>query len=141
MTSYSYSKKDDDVVHAMVVTSQKFINLMGKDLTNHFWKYRVSLLNMIPAQTFGPDAVTLVLAGKHEDIKKCLDQLKKICYEKEVGIETVPVRSLPPVLKGYLSDMEDNFKFEKIFDFCSKDYLEFCKKHNINPHPEVVEKI
>lgn len=141
MASYSHSKKPNDVVHAMVVTTQKIIELLGKDLNAHFWSHKVSLLNMAPAHTFGPDAVTLVLAGKEEDLKKCLTQLRKLCYEKEVGIETNPIRSLPPVLKGYLSDMEDEFKFTKIFDYCSKEYLDFCKEHNIKPHPEVVEKI
>ena len=128
-------------VHAMVITSQKIIDLMGRDLSLHFGKYKVSVINMAPAQTFGPDAISLVLSGKHENIKKSLDQLKKVCYQKEAGIESTPIRSLPPALKGYLSDMEDEIRFEKIFSYCSKEYLDYCKVHNINPHPEVVEEL
>lgn len=139
--SFSHNKDSENVVHAMVVTSQKVIDLMGKDLIGHFFRYKVSLVNITPAQNFGPDAITLVLAGKQTDINKSLNQLKKICYEKETGIESTPIRSLPPVLKGYLIDMEDETRFEKIFDYCSKEYLDYCKAHNINPHPEVAESI
>ncbi|MBI3590267.1 MAG: hypothetical protein HY094_02675 [Candidatus Melainabacteria bacterium] len=138
----TFDKQDSDrTIHAMVITSQKVIDLMGKDLSPHFIKYKVSLINVTPAVSYGPDSVTLVLEGKQNDIKQSLDQLKKICYEKEIGIENVPIKSLPPVLKGYLSDMENDFRFEKIFSYCSKEYLDYCKLHNINPHPEVVESI
>lgn len=132
-------RNSGNVVHAMVVASQKIIDIMGKDLSGHFMNYKVSLVNIAPALNHGPDAITLVLAGKHEDIKKSLNHLKRVCYEKEIGIEKTPIRSLPPVLKGYLSDMENDFRFERIFDYCSKDYLKYCKTHNIVPHPEVVE--
>lgn len=127
------------IVHAMIVTSQKVIDLLGKDLLEHFIRHKVSLVNIVPAMSYGPDAITLVLAGKQSDIKKSLNQLRKLCYEKEMGIEKTPIKSLPPVLKGYLSDMEDEFRFEKIFSYCSKEYLDYCKANNINPHPEVVE--
>ena len=133
------SKNPEDFVHATVVTSQKVIELMGKDLQGHFMKFKVSLVGVSQALTFGPDAITLVLAGKENDIKKSLNYLKRICECKEAGIETLPIKSLPPSLKGYLSDMEDTFRFEKIFSYCSKEYLDFCKAHNIKPHPEVVE--
>lgn len=135
------SKDPKEIVHAMVVTSQKIIDLMGKDLTDHFVKHKVSLINISPATSYGPDAISLVLSGKQDDIKKSLNQLKRVCYEKEIGIEKAPIKSLPPILKGYLSDMEDDFRFEKIFDYCSKDYLQFCKSHNVNPHPEVLEAL
>ena len=127
-----------DFVHATVVTSQKVIDLMGKDLSVHFTKYKVSLLSMSKTVTFGPDAITLVLAGKENDIKKSLSLLKKICQDKETGIETTPIKSLPPAIKEYLSDMEDNLRYEKLFGYCSKEYLEYCKSHNVVPHPEVV---
>lgn len=128
----------EDFVHAMVITSQKIIDLMGKDLPGHFFRHKVSLVNVTPAQGFGPDAVTLVLAGKQEDITRSLNQLKKVCYEKEIGLETVPITSLPPVLEGYLKDIEDKSRYEKLFDYCSKEYLEYCKEHDIKPHPEVI---
>ena len=32
-------------------------------------------------------------------------------------------------------------RFEKLFSYCSKEYLEYCKEHNIKPHPEVAEFI
>ena len=138
MTPFS---NKDNIIHALVITSQKVIDLMGKDLTGHFIKHQVSLINIIPAVSHGPDAVSLVLAGKQNNIQKSLNQLKRLCYEKEAGIEKTPIKSLPPVLKGYLLDMEDDFLFEKIFSYCSREYLDYCKSHNINPHPEVVEKI
>lgn len=130
--------RDSDVVHAMVITSQKILDLMGKDLAGHFFKHKVSLVNVMPAANFGPDAVTLVLAGKQEDITKSLSQLKKVCYEKEIGLETIPIKSLPPVLEAYLKDVEDEDRFQKLFNYCSKEYLEYCEEHNIKPHPEVV---
>lgn len=132
-------KNKDSIIHAMVITSQKVIDLMGKDLISHFIKHKVSLLNISPASNHGPDAITLVLVGKQDDIKKSLSQLKKTCYEKEVGIEKSPARSLPPILKGYLSDMEDPERFEKLFEYCSKEYIKDCQIKNIQPHPEVSE--
>lgn len=140
MVSYS-DKNPESVIHAMVITSQKVIDLMGKDLSGHFTKHKVSLVNVSQASNYGPDAITLVLAGKQEDIKKSLNQLKKVCFEKEIGVEKTPIKSLPPVLSGYLSDMENDFRYEKIFDYCSKEYLEYCKEHNISPHPEVAESV
>ena len=131
----------NNIIHAMVIASQKIVDLMGKDLSDHFTKHKVSLVNVAPAEIYGPDAITLVLVGKHTDIKKSLNQLKKVCYGKEIGIELEPIKSIPPALKGYLSDMENDVRFEKIFDYCSKEYLGFCKGKNIKPHPEVVEKI
>ncbi len=132
---------DNGIIHAMIIASQKVVDLMGRDLTNHFLKFKVSLVNVAPAQFYGPDAISLVLEGKQNDIKTSLSQLKKICYQKEIGIESKPVVSIPPVLKGYLLDMENDIKFEKIFSYCSKEYLEYCKLNNINPHPEVLEAI
>ncbi len=137
---FSSNKKDpNSFVHALVVASQKVVDLIGRDLQEYFMKYRVSLLGVIPSETYGPDAITFVLAGKQADIKNCLTNLKQICYEKEFGIECRPIGSLPPALKGYLTDMEDDLKFEKVFSYCSKEYLEYCQKHNIKPHPEVVD--
>lgn len=132
------NQDSSNFVHATVVTSQKIIDLMGQDLSVHFTKHKVSLLSMSKAVTFGPDAITLVLAGKENDIKKSLSQLKKICQDKETGIETTSIKSLPPAIKEYLSDMEDNLRYEKLFDYCSKEYLEYCRSHNVAPHPEVV---
>lgn len=137
----SNNKDSNNVVHAMVVTSHKVVELMGKDLSSHFFKYQVSLVNITQAANYGPDAITLVLSGKQVDIKKSLKGLQKVCYEKEIGIEKDPIRSLPPILKGYLFDMENEVRFEKIFSYCSKEYLEHCKEHNISPHPEVVEAV
>lgn len=139
MQFFKDKDSNDYKVHAMIIASQKVLDLMGKDLTGHFFRYKVSLVNVTPAQFYGPDAVSLVLEGKQEDIKKSLSQLKKICFQKEAGIESSPIKSIPPVLKGYLFDMENDVKFEKIFSFCSKEYLEHCKRNNIKPHPEVVE--
>ena len=133
------NKDSNNIIHAMVVASQKVIDLMGKDLQGHFIKHKVSLVNVSPAQAYGPDAITLVLAGKQEDIKNSLSQLKRICNSREAGIESSPIKLLPPALKGYLSDMEDDCKFEKIFLYCSKEYLQYCKQNNIHPHPEVAE--
>ena len=137
----SHSNRDpNNMIQALVVTSQKVVDLMGKDLSGHFVNYKVSLVEIAPAGAgYGPGAIALILSGKQEDIKKSLNQLKKICYEKEIGIEKTPIRSLPPVLEGYLSDMENDIRFEKIFDYCSKEYLNHCKLHNVKPHPEVVE--
>lgn len=146
MAAHNNNKKDkgkdsENVVHAMVVTSQKIVELMGRDLSSHFYNYKVSLINIAPAVSYGPDAMTLVLEGKHSDIKKSLSCLKKVCMAKEAGLETTPVKSLPPILKDYLHDMEDEFRFEKIFEYCSKEYLEYCRTHKIKPHPEVVESL
>ncbi|MBI1858379.1 MAG: hypothetical protein HYR97_04615 [Candidatus Melainabacteria bacterium] len=141
MSQFKHNKDSDDIVHAAVITSQKVINLMGKDLMSHFMQHKVFVVNVSPAETYGPDAVTMVLAGKENNIKKSLKQLKKVCFEKEIGIERLPIKSLPPVLKGYLYDMENKDRFEKLFSFCSKEYLEHCKSHNIKPHPEVVEDL
>lgn len=132
---------DNGIIHAMVIASQKVVDLMGRDLASHFCKFKVSLVNVAPAQFYGPDAISLVLEGKQNDIKTSLNQLKKVCYQKEIGIESKPVKSIPPVLKGYLLDMENDIKFEKIFSYCSKEYLEYCKLNNINPHPEVLEAL
>ena len=134
-----YNKDSDNFIHATVVTSQKIIDLIGKDLPGHFFKHRVSLVSMSPALNFGSDAVTLILAGKENDIKASLGILKKICQDKEYVEDVTPIRSLPPSLKGYLSDMEDDLKFKKVFSYCSKEYLEYCKSHHIKPHPEVAE--
>lgn len=135
------NKDSENFIHAVVTVSQRVIDLMGKDLPEHFIKHKVSLLNVIPAEIYGPDSITLILAGKQSNIKKSLNQLKKICLGKEIGIEFTPIKSLPPVLKGYLSDMENDFRFEKIFSYCSKEYLDYCKTNNISPHPEVAEAI
>ena len=137
----SNNKDSNGIVHAMVITTQKVIDLMGKDLLSHFMQYKVSLVNVMPAVAYGPDAMSLVLEGKHENIKQSLNLLKKICLVKESGIESTPAKSLPPVLKGYLADMENDFRFEKIFSYCSKEYLDYCKTHNITPHPEVIETV
>ena len=141
MANYKKSNDSNEIIHAMVIASQKVIELMGKDLPSHFFKHKVSLLNVAPAQFYGPDAVSLVLEGKQNDIKNSLSQLKKICYQKEVGIENVPIRSLPPVLKGYFADIENRERFEKLYQYCSKEYLEHCNKNNIKPHPEVLENL
>ncbi len=139
--SASDNKDSNKKVHAMVITTQKVIDLMGKDLLSHFVQHKVSLVNVMPAVAYGPDAMSLVLEGKQGNIKKSLEQLKKLCLVKESGIESSPAKSLPPILKGYLSDMENDISFEKIFSYCSKEYLDYCKAHNISPHPEVVEAI
>ena len=136
--NFSYNK--DEIVHAAVVTSQKIVDLMGRDLMSHFIQHNVHVLNISPADSYGGDAVTLVLEGKENNIKKSLNQLKKVCLQKEIGLERVPIHSLPPVLKGYLSDMENKERFEKIFSYSSKEYLDFCKSHGVKPHPEVVEQ-
>lgn len=135
------NRNSENYIHAIVVISQRVIDLMGKELPAHFIRHKVSLLNVTHAESHGPDAITLVLAGKEIDIKRSLNQLRKICEAIETGIEFTPVKSLPPVIKGYLSDMEDDFKFEKIFSYCSKEYLDYCKAHNIKPHPEVEETL
>ena len=137
----SNNKDSDGIVHAMVITTQKVIDLMGKELSSHFMNHKVFLVNVMPAMAYGPGAMSLVLEGKQENIKKSLNQLKKICLVKERGIESSPIKSLPPALKGYLLDMENDFKFEKIFSYCSKEYLNYCTIHNISPHPEVIETI
>lgn len=139
--SHFKDKDSENFIHAMIITTQKVIDLMGRDLMSHFIQYKVSLLNVTPAVNHGSDAVSLVLAGKEDDIKKSLNQLRKVCYEKEIGIEKIPMKSLPPILRGYLSDMENEIRFEKIFSYCSKEYLDFCKTNNIKPHPEVVESV
>ncbi len=133
------NNKEENTVQAMVITSQKIIELMGKDLSTHFSHYKVMLINITPATAYGPDAMTLVLEGKHSDIKKSLKHLKKACLAKESGVEFSSIRSLPPAMKGYLSDMEDKSRFEKIFSYCSKEYLEYCKSNKMSPHPEVLE--
>ena len=136
----SFNDKDsNNIIHAMVVVPNRMLELMGKDLNSHFIKHKVSLVNVAPAVTYGEDAITLVLSGKQNDIKTSLSQLRKMCFQREIGLECSPVRSLPPTMKGYLSDMEDSIRFEKLFSYCSKEYLEYCKSHNISPHPEVVE--
>ncbi|MBI2996108.1 MAG: hypothetical protein HYY52_05315 [Candidatus Melainabacteria bacterium] len=131
----------NNIIHAMIITSQKLIDFLGKDLYELFINYKVILINIAPALAYGPDSVSLILSGQETNIKKCLSHLRKICYGKEIGIESKPIKSLPPVLKGYLSDMENKSKFEKIFSYCSKEYLDYCKTNNIKPHPEVVETI
>lgn len=135
----SKDRDSQNTIHAMIITSQKIIDLMGKDLLSYFLNYKVSLVNISPAMAYGPDAISIVLAGKENDIKKSLNYLRKVCFGIEIGIESSPIKSLPPILKGYLSDMEDNFKFEKIFSYCSKEYLDYCKTNNVKPHPEVIE--
>ncbi len=139
MSTFKDKDSSDTTIHAMVIASRKVVDLMGKDLASHFLKHKVCLVNLTPAEFYGPDAVSLVLEGKQNDITKSLSQLKKVCYQKEIGIESNPVQSIPPVLKGYLLDMENDIRFEKIFSYCSKEYLEYCKKNNVNPHPEVLE--
>ena len=139
MQNFKGKDSSNSMIHAMVIASQKVVELMGRDLTSHFFRYKVSLVNVAPAEFYGPDAISLVLEGKQGDIKKSLNQLKKICYQKEIGIESTPIRSIPPVLKGYLLDMESDVRFEKIFSYCLKEYLESCRQNNIKPHPEVVE--
>ena len=141
MPGFKDKDSSNTTIHAMIIVSQKVVDLMGKDLTSHFFKYKVLLVNVTPAQFYGPDAVSFVLEGKQEDIKKSLDQLKKICHQKEIGIESKPIKSIPPALKGYLLDMENDIRFEKIFSYCSKEYLEYCRQNNTDPHPEVLEAL
>ena len=142
-TMQFFKDKDssDFKVQAMIIASQKVVELMGKDIAGHCFRHKVSLVNVAPAQFYGPDAISLVLEGKQNDIKNSLSQLRKICYQKEIGIESNPVKSIPPVLQGYLFDMENDIRFEKIFSYCSKEYLEYCKQNNIIPHPEVLETL
>ncbi len=140
MSSYS-ENNPDKLVQAMVLASQKILEVMGSDLNSHFMKHGVSLLNVLPAKKFGPDSVTLLLSGKEENIKTSLQSLKKVCYGKEMGFESSPIKSIPPKLKHYLEIMTDEEKFNKTFLFCSKEYIENCKKNNIAPHPEVIESI
>ena len=135
------NKDSNSFIHATIVTSQRIIELMGKDLSKHFINYKVSLVSIVPALNFGSDAITLILAGQEVDIRKSLSHWRKICQEREDGSESTPIKSLPPSLRGYLSDMEDEIKFKKVFTYCSKEYLEYCKSHNIKPHPEVLEAI
>ena len=141
MSTFKDKDSGNMTIHAMIIASKKVIELMGKDLSSHFFRYKVSLVNVTPAEFYGPDAVSLVLEGKQSDIKSSLSQLKKICYQKEIGIESNPMRSIPPSLKGYLFDMENDIRFEKIFSYCSKEYIDYCKQKNINPHPEVLEAL
>lgn len=130
----------DGIVHAAVITSQKIIDLMGRDLLGHFLRHKVHVVNVAKAELYGPDAVTLVLAGKENNIKKSLSNLKKVCFEKEIGVEKEPIRSLPPSLKEYLVDMESSDRYEKLYAFCKDEYLSFCRANKIKPHPEVMEK-
>jgi len=132
-------KKLNEIIHAVVVVSQKMIEVMGKDLSGFFSNNHISLLEVNKSEKFGPDSVSLLLEGKEVDIKQSLNKLKKVVQLKEAGVESNPIKSLPPNLKGYLSDMEDSIKFEKIFNYCSKEYLNNCKANNIKPHPEVIE--
>ena len=143
MSTFNFKDKDssDIKIHAMIIASQKVVELMGRDLADHFLKHKVLLVNVARAQFYGSDAISLVLEGKQDDIKKSLNQLRKICYQKEIGIESDPVKSIPPALKRYLFDMENDIRFEKIFSYCSKEYIEYCKQNNINPHPEVLETL
>ena len=141
MSTFKDKDSSNIKIHAMIIASQKVIELMGRDLAGHFFSHKVSLVNIAPAQFYGPDAVSLVLEGKQNDIKNSLSQLRKICYQKEIGIESTPIKSIPPVLQGYLFDMENDLRFEKIFSFCSNEYLEYCKKNSISPHPEVLEAV
>ena len=141
MPSSKRNNDSNEIIHAMVVASQKVVDLMGKDLSSHFFKHKVSLVNVVPAQFYGPDAVSLVLEGKQDDIKKSLKQLKKVCYQREIGIECTPIKSVPPALKAYFTDIEDSKRFEKLYNFCSKEYLDHCIKNDIVPHPEVLESL
>lgn len=135
------NKDKDDTIHATVITSQKLIDVIGKDLNVFFSTHEVSLVSISPITTFGPDAIAITLEGKQQNIEKSVSQLKVFFYQKENGLEVNPIKSLPPRIKGYLQDMEDDSKFEKLFKFCSKDYLDFCKSNKIKPHPEVEESI
>ena len=47
----------DFKVQAMIIASQKVVEIMGRDLTGHFLRYKVSLVNVAPAQFYGPDAI------------------------------------------------------------------------------------
>ena len=135
------SKKDkDEIVQAAVVTTQEIIETVGKNLNNFFLSFNVSLLNISPADFYGPDAITLNLLGREKDIKKSLSELRKICNKKELGLETSPIKSLPPNLKRYLNDMENKERFERLFSFCADDYLKHCIENHLNPHPEVIEQ-
>ena len=132
---------NNKMIHAMVITTKDVIDLVGKDLYEHFTKFKVSLINVSPASGYGPEAISLVLTGKEKDIRKSLNQLKKLCLQKELGVEKTPIHSLPPAYRGYLNDIEDNIRFEKLFSYCSKEYLEYCKQTNVKPHPEVLEAV
>lgn len=141
MLSDSNGFKKEDVIHAAVITTQKVVNILGRDLPDYFSKYKVNLINIAPAESYGPEAITLILSGTEKNIKSCLDQIKTICTSKKLGIETAPIKSLPPALKGYLSDMENQERYNKIFSFCLNDYLKHCKENGLKPHPEVIEDL
>ena len=36
---------------------------------------------------------------------------------------------------------KDSKRFEKLYNFCSKEYLDHCIKNDIVPHPEVLESL
>ena len=132
-------KNSNKVIQAMVIASSKLVHFVGENISDYFMKYKVSLINVLPAEKYGQDSVSLVLHGKEVDIRLSLNDLKKNYLLQEIGYETSPAKSLPPAIKGYLSDMEDDLRFEKIFSYCSKEYLDYCKLNNIKPHPEVVD--
>lgn len=134
-------KNSNKVIQAMVITSSKLVHFVGENISDYFMKYKVSLINVLPAEKYGQDSVSLVLHGKEVDIRLSLNDLKKNYILQEIGHETSPAKSLPLSIKGYLSDMEDDLRFEKIFSYCSKEYLDYCKSNNIKPHPEVIESV
>ena len=51
MSQFKHNKDSDDIVHAAVITSQKVINLMGKDLMSHFMQHKVFVVNVSPPET------------------------------------------------------------------------------------------
>lgn len=139
--SLSNDKNSNKVIQAMVIASSKLVRFAGENISDYFKQYKVSLINVLPAEKHGQDSISLVLLGKEEDIRLSLNDLKKNYILKEVGYESSPAKSVPLSIKGYLSDMEDDFRFEKIFSYCSKEYLDYCKLNNLKPHPEVIESI
>ncbi len=134
-------KSPNNKIQAMIVTTKELVEIAGKDLSTFFQAQGVTLLEISKNKNFGPDSFTLLLEGNESNIKQSLIRLKKFVLLKECGAEFQPIKELPGNIKGYLLDMEDRIKFEKLFKYCTKEYLDHCSINNITPHPEVIESL
>lgn len=131
----------DEIIHVAVLTTKELIKLLDMDLFDYFMEHKVFLVAVKEVEIYGPDSVTFILAGKEKDIIRSVKKLRKIGELKELGLETSPMKCIPLSLQGYLNDLEDSEKYNKLLSYCVEEYIDDCVKNNVDPHPEILEEI
>lgn len=96
------------------------------DLDECFAKYEVSLKGI----KFGDEFISLKVYGEKLDIRDSVKKLYNLInnYYRAHLEDRVVAQNIPESLDESLNN----------YDKLANEYINFCKTHNINPHPEVI---